>query len=359
MLEDDIYPDHTSETQNGFISARFESLKTASDKETFDSNVKRYREIINYTARTGDTSFCSPYVTPIIRHIDQWTSIFFSTLWDFEKTPFVLRHWNEEFVSNDVVKNFYELITKKIELMLQSYRSNFNIAFQQALKSSIETGISAITVEMNKDEDIFLLNSIPPEDMQFRWKKNELVEVVTRIYETFENPSTLALSREWVYHRFKKIDENNWAIYEQRPNWNKDKEGVYGHVTKLGNVDYTPVYILRFNVAIGKKIGQGKGIDVLSLLIESNNIGKTLDETASRLLDPIVFKKEGSITKDRKVSDLRMGWSPSPTMTNYDPKLKATVYTTNGNVDMPMHQFQFQNDHSLARDRYAQHTQEL
>lgn len=327
------------------VSALFNAFQNINKKGQFDNNVEMFKRLLYGEVYDDDRKNLSIYSfdsASAIGMISDWVSSFITELWDFTGEPFKLVHYDEEYIEGDEdyredTTAFYKHISRRMYKFFADNNTRFKTSFRSFIHDWFTLGVGVMYY--TDVGDLFVLKSIAPENCQWRVDEHDrIVEVIIVDYphHLHAAPYNFTLSSEyssiqsrslkkpyihfklvselgsypekWEITRFlndepvhrteydyeNHIKENQYlfdnGIIEEDPSLCKEKTHFKHDYTRT--VNYTPIFISKFDERSQSNLPYGKGLEVLPLLKEINNINKSLSEALSSALEPTVVVRE-------------------------------------------------------------------
>ena len=280
----------------------FRDLQSLNYKVEYDDLVLRYKELV-YPEFLHGISPNSTFTPSIIDYpdmadvyslVDNWVTQMVSSLWDFSAQPFTLYY-------NDLIDPFINNIAKQAARLFSVPSTNFRNSLSQVTRDWIEFGIGVFT--FTREDDEFFCSTHYPEYTQFRLnERDEAIEVVTlsfwgegrASYDNIKNRDTTRpknMTNYTRYAHYERIKRGKWKVKYYDSNYKADGFTI----TKNVIVNYTPVFILRFNSTTKSVLGVGKAFEALPILTLINNIQKKINEVADTIATPTFAFKNNSI----------------------------------------------------------------
>lgn len=268
-------------SQNSYMIASdmFESLKLSNHKSEFDRNVGEYLDLVY--GDVTDTSVMSANLSNINDYMDEFVIRFLNTIWTFSELPFVITKIDE----SEDEKGLYDDISKTIFERLKSRESYFKFALSEFVRSWKELGMGVMVMDLRDGK--YKFNSVNPAAVQYDMMDNELTEVLIKDLYYFGKKDGF---KNRIKH-FKKVKDK----------WQYRIHTVDRESSAVVYLDYQPVFISLYNTRLRGGMPTGKGIELLPVLKNINNILKKLDEAGDKELSPIAVINSSSL--DMQIGD--------------------------------------------------------
>ena len=264
---------------------------------SFNQRVREYKEIVygyitDYTRQSPDVRY---YTLNVPQRIDYWVTTIQAVLWNYSEAPFSFYFRDstplkltDNATLDNTLNEFYKDSASTMSDFFSNIRFNFKQAFSNFLRDWFELGMGVMRLHASSTGNMHL-RAVEPETVSITYNDDGQINNVL-IYN----------SKSYVYELFSLIsdkefvDEKKWqhTVYMG----NKDNDKVNKESSKI--IDFQPIFISMSNVLSGKYIGWGKGLEALPTIKASNNLHKSIVESVSADLQPLMMIGSNSIDLD-------------------------------------------------------------
>ena len=264
------------------ISTRFDLLQKKNNKNIFDQNVREYCSLI-YNRGETSTSVMGYNFANVNDMMDEYVTTIVNTIWTFSSTPFIIRS-----TVSDEFTEYHDNIALRIFNKLKDRSSKFNFALTEFVRSRYELGIGVFLIDIVDGK--YKFTTVNPTKVQYDFEDGELIEVIIEDQFFIEEYNGGGFKKG--FKHFRKV-KNKWEY----------KRWIYEHSTEASiKLDHQPVFILFSNARLDDGVPVGKGIELLPILKNINNILKSLDEASFRELKPVAVINSEEINLKKTVS---------------------------------------------------------
>ena len=264
---------------------------------SFNQRVREYKEIVygyifDYSRQSPDVRY---YTCNVPQRIDYWVTTIQAVLWNYSEAPFsfyfrdstLLKLTNNKALDN-TLNEFYKDAAATMSDFFSDLKFNFKQSFSNFLRDWFELGMGVMRLHSSSTGKMHL-TAVEPETVSITYNDDGQI-----------NNILICGKKNYVYELFSLISDNE---FNNKKKWqhtvylgSKDNNKVHQESSK--RIDYQPVFISMSNVLSGNYIGWGKGLEALPTIKAVNNLHKSIVESVSADLQPVMLLGTNSIDLD-------------------------------------------------------------
>ena len=325
-----------------------DSMDMLIKRGSYNQRVKEYKNIVyNYTTDyTPQSLEHRPYTLGVPQKIEYWVTTIQAVLWNYSESPFSFRFRDAVLLKlannqmlNDSVSEFYRDAAIKMTAFFADIKFNFKLAFSNFLRDWFELGMGIM--RLNKGKTSLHLTTVCPEKVSFTVNEDGQYNNIL-IYSPGDKFN--------VFELFSLISDGE---FEDEVRW--EYKIIHSDSNKITTISteilhFQPIFISMFNVLTENYVGWGKGLEALPIIKSANNLFKSMNESASVDLQPLMVVPTGSINFEAATE-------------SYAQKVSAVTATrvvfSDGNFNANPLQFPVNRNYQIAEAMLQMFTKEI